>query len=281
MMAQIFEFGFFHGDPHPGNIFILPGNVICYLDFGMMGRISRPERERFADLLLAVVRKDESRGAEAILALTEHDGDPDRSQLEREIGFFIDRYLYRPLKEIRIGEVLQKMLDLAVSFRLTIKPNLYLMLKAISQVESLGAELDPDFEIVSRAKPFVERIQWARLNPRRLAAEIFASGTDLVSLLQEIPAEFRSILKQTRAGQLNIVFQHRGLEKLRNTLDRSSNRIAYAIVLAALIVGSSLVVLSGVPPTWNKIPLIGLIGFLVAGLMGFGLLITIIKHGKM
>ncbi len=281
MMAQIFKFGFFHGDPHPGNIFILPDNLICYLDFGMMGRISRPERERFADLLLAVVRKDESRAAEAILALTEHDGDPDRTQLEREIGSFIDRYLYRPLKEIRIGEVLQKMLDLAVSFRLTIKPNLYLMLKAISQVESLGADLDPDFEIVSRAEPFVQRIQWARLNPKRLAEEFFASGTDMLALIREIPTEFRSILKQTRAGKLNIVFQHRGLEKLRNTLDRTSNRIAYAIVLAALIVGSSLVVLSGIPPTWNKIPLIGLVGFLVAGLMGFGLLITIIKHGRM
>jgi len=281
MMAQIFEFGFFHADPHPGNIFILPDNVICYLDFGMMGRISRQERERFADLLLSVVRKDESRAAAAILDLTEHDGAPDRSQFEREIGSFIDRYLYRPLKEIKMGEVLQKLLNLAVSFQLSIKPNLYLMMKAVSQVESLGAELDPDFEIISRARPFVERIQWARFHPRRLAEEIFASGADLVSLLQDIPTEFSSILRQTRAGKLNIVFQHRGLEKLRTTLDQTGNRVAYAIVLAALIVGSSLVVLSGVPPTWNNIPLIGLAGFLVAGLMGFGLLITIIKHGKM
>jgi ubiquinone biosynthesis protein len=281
MMAQIFEYGFFHADPHPGNIFILPDNVICYLDFGMMGRISREERERFADLLLAVVRKDEARAAEAILELTEHDGDPDRGRFEREIGAFIDRYLYRPLKDIKMGEVLQKLLDLAVSFELTIKPNLYLMMKAISQVESLGTELDPEFEIISRARPFVERIQWARFHPKRLAEEIFASGTDLISLLQDIPAEFRSILRQTRAGKLNIVFQHRGLEKLRTTLDQTGNRVAYAIVLAALIVGSSLVVLSGIPPTWNNIPLIGLIGFLVAGLMGFGLLITIIKHGKM
>ncbi len=281
MMAQIFEFGFFHADPHPGNIFILPDNVICYLDFGMMGRINREERERFADLLLAVVRKDESRATSAILELTEHDGDPDRGLLEREIGSFIDRYLYRPLKEIKMGEVLQKLLNLAVSFQLSIKPNLYLMMKAVSQVESLGAELDPDFEIISRARPFVERIQWARFHPRRLAEEIFASGSDLVSLLQEIPTEFSSILRQTRAGKLNIVFQHRGLDKLRTTLDQTGNRVAYAIVLAALIVGSSLVVLSGVPPTWNNIPLIGLIGFLVAGVMGFGLLITIIKHGKM
>ncbi len=281
MLAQIFEFGFFHGDPHPGNIFILPDNVICYLDFGMMGRINREERERFADLLQAVVRKDESRAAEAILALTDHDGDPDRSRFEREIGAFIDRYLYRPLKELKIGEVLQRLFDLAVSFRLTIKPNLYLMMKAVSQVESLGTELDPEFEIISRARPFVERIQWARFHPKRLAEEAFASGSDLVSLAREIPAELSSILKQTRAGKLNIVFQHRGLEKLRTTLDQTGNRVAYAIVLAALVVGSSLVVLSGIPPTWNNIPLIGLAGFLAAGLMGFGLLISIIRHGKM
>lgn len=281
MMAQIFEFGFFHADPHPGNIFILPENVICYLDFGMMGRISRQERERFADLLLAVVRKDESRAAGAVLALTEHDGDLDRARFEREIGAFIDRYIYRPLKELKIGEVLQRLFDLAVSFKLTIKPNLYLMMKAMSQVESLGTELDPEFEIISRARPFVERIQWARFSPRRLAEEIFAAGTDFVSLIQEIPTEFRSILRQTRAGKLNIVFQHRGLDRFLTTLDRTGNRVSYAIVLAALIVGSSLVVLSGIPPTWNDIPLIGLIGFLVAGLMGFGLLITILKHGKM
>lgn len=281
MMAQIFEYGFFHADPHPGNVFILPDNIVCYLDYGMMGRISREERERFAELLLAVVRKDESRAAAAILELTEHDGEPDRSRLEREIGSFIDRYLYRPLKDIRMGEVLTKMLDLAVSFRLNIKPNLYLMMKAISQVESLGTDLDPEFEIISRARPFVERLQWARFHPRRLSEDILASGTDLISLFHDIPNEFRSILRQTRAGKLNVVFQHRGLEKLRATLDQTGNRVAYAIVLAALIVGSSLVVLSGIPPTWNNIPVIGLVGFLVAGLMGFWLLITILKHGMM
>jgi len=281
MMAQIFEFGFFHADPHPGNIFILPENIICYIDFGMMGRISRDERERFAELLLAVVRKEEKRAAAAILALTEHQSELDRDRFEREIGAFIDRYLYRPLKELKMGEILQRLLELAVFFRLTIKPNLYLMMKAVSQVENLGSKLDPDFEIISRARPFVERIQWARFHPKRLAGELFDSGSDLLSLLQVIPSEVRLILEQTRAGKLNIVFQHRNLEKLLATLDRTGNRVSFAIVLAALIVGSSLVVLSGVPPIWNNIPLIGLLGFLVAGIMGFWLLITIIRHGKM
>ena len=281
IMKQIFVYGFFHGDPHPGNIFFLPGNIICYVDFGMMGRIGRREREDFADMLMAVVQRNDKKMVEAMLKLTDYDIEPDREKLELEMGNFIDRYLYRPIKELRLGRLLQQLLELVTENRLTIKANFFLMMKALSQVESLGVELDPDFEIITQARPFVQRVQMARLNPKRIAEELFESGSELVSLLKDIPGEVRSILEQTRNGKLKIIFQHRGLDRILTTLDRSSNRIAFAIVLAALIIGSSLIVLSGVPPKWFDIPIIGLIGFLVAGMMGFWLLITIIRHGRM
>ena len=281
IMKQIFVHGFFHGDPHPGNIFFLPENIICYVDFGMMGRIGRSEREDFADMLMAVVQRNDKKMVEAMLKLTEYDIEPDREKLELQMGNFIDRYLYLPLKDLRLGRLLQQLLELVTENRLTIKANFFLMMKALSQVESLGVELDPDFEIITRAKPFVQRVQMARLNPKRIAEELFESGSELVSLLKDIPGEVRSILEQTRNGKLKIIFQHRGLDRILTTLDRSSNRVAFAIVLAALIIGSSLIVLSGVPPTWFDIPIIGLVGFLVAGMMGFWLLITIIRHGRM
>ena len=281
IMKQIFVHGFFHGDPHPGNIFFLPENIICYVDFGMMGRIGRSEREDFADMLMAVVQRNDKKMVEAMLKLTEYDIEPDREKLELQMGNFIDRYLYLPLKDLRLGRLLQQLLELVTENRLTIKANFFLMMKALSQVESLGVELNPDFEIITRAKPFVQRVQMARLNPKRIAEELFESGSELVSLLKDIPGEVRSILEQTRNGKLKIIFQHRGLDRILTTLDRSSNRVAFAIVLAALIIGSSLIVLSGVPPTWFDIPIIGLVGFLVAGMMGFWLLITIIRHGRM
>ncbi|MFH1037122.1 MAG: AarF/ABC1/UbiB kinase family protein [PVC group bacterium] len=281
MMKQIFEFGFFHADPHPGNIFILPDNIICYIDFGMMGRINRHDREDFGDLLMAIVGKNEKKTVEMVLALTDHDAEPDRETLERDIAGFIDQNLYQPLKYLELGKVLQQLLELATAHHLTIKPNFFLMMKALSQVESLGVKLDPDFEIISRAKPFVTRLEMARLSPKRIAGELFESGAELLSLLRDIPAEVRSILKLTRGGNLKIIFQHRGLDRILSTLDRSSNRVAFAIVLAALVVGSSLIVHAGVPPKWNGIPIIGVIGFLVAGIMGFWLLITIIRHGRM
>lgn len=281
IMKQIFISGFFHGDPHPGNIFFLPGNIICYVDFGMMGRIGRSEREDFADMLMAMVQRNDKKMVEAMLKLTDYEIEPDREKLEEEMGNFIDRYLYLPLKELRLGKLLQQLLELVTENRLTIKANFFLMIKALSQVESLGVDLDPDFEIIARATPFVRQVQMARLNPKRIAEEIFESGSELVKLLKDIPGEVRSILEQTRNGKLKIIFQHRGLDRVLSTFDRTSNRIAFAIVLAALIIGSSLIVLSGVPPKWFDIPIIGLIGFLVAGMMGFWLLITIIRHGRM
>jgi len=281
IMKQIFVHGFFHGDPHPGNIFFLPENIICYVDFGMMGRIGRSEREDFADMLMAVVQRNDKKMVEAMLKLTEYDIEPDQEKLELQMGNFIDRYIYLPLKDLRLGRLLQQLLELVTENRLTIKANFFLMMKALSQVESLGVELDPDFEIITRAKPFVQRVQMARLNPKRIAEELFESGSELVSLLKDIPGEVRSILEQTRNGKLKIIFQHRGLDRILTTLDRSSNRVAFAIVLAALIIGSSLIVLSGIPPKWGDVPIIGLVGFLVAGMMGFWLLITIIRHGRM
>ena len=99
--------------------------------------------------------------------------------------------------------------------------------------------------------------------------------------MRELPEELRTILKQPRSGQMKLEFEHRGLGKLATALDRVSNRVAFAIVLAAQIIGSSLIILSDIPPKWNGIPIIGLAGFLVAGVMGFWLLVSIIRHGRM
>jgi ubiquinone biosynthesis protein len=120
-----------------------------------------------------------------------------------------------------------------------------------------------------------------RLHPGRIAADMIDSGAELVYLLKEIPGEIRKILKQARQGKVKIEFEHRGLEPMLSTHARISNRIAFAIVLAALIIGSSLIVLSDIPPKWNEIPIIGLVGFVIAGLMGLWLLVLILRRGKM
>ena len=281
IMKQVFVHGFFHADPHPGNIFILPGNVICYLDFGMMGRIGRKSREHFADLIMNIVRRDEVKVTDALVRLTISDEEPNHNALERDVAEFIDQHFYRPLKELDLGKLLHQLLEMAARHRLTVPPDLFLMIKALSTAEGVGRVLDPDFDATERAAPFVRRIQLQRLHPKRVAEDIYDSGSDFLHLIKEIPGELREILRQARQGRVKIEFEHRGLENMLSTHDRISNRLAFAIVLASLIIGSSLIVLSGIPPKWHGIPVIGLAGFIIAGVMGLWLLFSIIRRGSM
>lgn len=280
MMEQIFVHGFFHADPHPGNIFILPDNVVCFIDFGMMGRLTLQNRDDFTDLLLHITTRQERKLVESVLKLTNHYGEVDRDALSRDLSEMLDRYLYLPLKELEAGKILHHLLELVSRHRIYFKPNLYLMMKAISTVEGVGQMLDPDLELIRLAEPFLRKIKGDRLRLARIADETGLTTGDYLELIRALPDELRAILRQMRQGRLKLEFEHLGLERLRAALDQTSNRIAYAIVLAALIIGSSLIVHSKIPPYWNEIPIIGLIGFLVAGVMGFWLLLSILRHGR-
>jgi len=281
VMEQIFVHGFFHSDPHPGNIFILPDNVVCFIDFGQMGRLSLKDREDFSDLVLNLVAGNERESVGGVLKMTIQLGEVDREALGRDLGGLMDMYLYRPLDKLEAGKILHDLLELVSRHKLSFKPNMYQMLKALSTVEGVGLMLDPKLELIRLAKPFLRKIRLGRLRPARIAEEIALTGSAYVHLLRDLPEDLRAIFSQLRSGRMRLEFEHRGLKSLGTTLDRVSNRISFAIVLAALIVGSSLIVLSDIPPHWHSIPVIGLLGFLVAGLMGFWLLLSIIRHGRM
>ncbi|MDH3329943.1 MAG: AarF/ABC1/UbiB kinase family protein [Desulfobulbaceae bacterium] len=281
IMEQVFVHGFFHADPHPGNIFVLPDNVICFLDFGMMGHLTRQNQEDFTDLMLYIVERKEKKVTESVLKLTNHYGEVDREALSRDLSEMLDRYLYLPLKHLEAGKILRELLALVSRHKIYFKPNLYLMMKALTTVEGVGQKLDPELELIRLAEPFMKKIKADRVKMHRLAEEAGITTADYLELIRELPEELREIISQIRQGRMMIEFKHSRLEILRAALDQVSNRISFAIVLASLIIGSSLIVLSGIPPKWNDIPIIGLVGYLLAGIMGFWLLISILRHGRM
>jgi len=281
IMKQIFIHGFFHADPHPGNIFILPNNIICYLDFGMMGRVNRQTRDKFIDLVTAVIHRDEAKTVDILLKLTCWEKEPDRNALTKEMAEFIDQHFFRPLKELDLVKLLHQILEITSHYHLRLQTDLFLMLKALSTVHGLGRSLDPDFDMTEHIAPFIRRIKLERLYPRRVVGDFMDSGMEFVNLVQEIPRDLREILTQFKQGKIKIEFEHRGLENMLRTHDRISNRLSFAIVLASLVVGSSLIALSNIPPKWNEIPVIGLFGFLAAGVMGFWLLVSILRGGKL
>ncbi|MFO7963255.1 MAG: AarF/ABC1/UbiB kinase family protein [Desulfobacterales bacterium] len=280
-LKQIFEHGFFHADPHPGNIFILPDNVICLLDFGMVGLVDRQTRENFVELVDSVVHRHEARAAQVLLKVTEWDIEPDMRVLERDIADFIGRHFYRPLKNIRIGPFLKNLLDLTSRHQLRMTPDVFMMLKSLATLEGVAVMLDPDFDIIASAEPFIRRIKMARFHPQRITGDFLYTASDFLEVVQQLPKDLRELSKFIKNRRIPLAIEHQGLESMLHTHDQISNRISFSIVIAALIIGSALIVISETPPYVFGISLIGIIGFLAAALMGIWLLVAILKKGKL
>jgi len=280
-LAQIFETGFFHADPHPGNIFVLPDNVICLLDFGMVGVVDRNTREDFVDLVDSIVHQDELYTAQVLLKLTDRDDDPDMRQLERDVADFLGQHMYKPLKDIELSKLLQHLLEVASRHRLRIRPDIFLMMKALSTVEGVATLLDPEFDLIAQAKPFIKRVKLERMAPDRIATDLSRLASQSFQFLQTFPRDLLEITRLLRQKKLSFRHEMQGLETMLSTHDQISNRISFSIIIAALIIGSALIVISNIPPLFYGISLIGIIGFLAAAIMGIWLLVAILKKGRL
>ncbi len=281
VLTQVFEHGFFHADPHPGNMVALPGNVVCFLDFGMMGGISFGHREALSNILVGIVNQDAAGITKTVLKLARNQYIDDVEQLEYEIYELLEQYSYQSLKSVNMGVMLNQMVSLVVKHRLKIPPNFYLLAKALITIEGVGRVLDPDFDMVTHTEPFAKKLLKERLNPLKLTKDFYLSAIDLSILLRDLPAEAREILTQIKEGRTRIEFEHKGLDPMLKTHEQISNRISFSIVLSSLIVGSALIMRADIPPKVYGIPIIGALGFLAAGVMGFWLLVSILRHGKM
>ncbi len=282
VMKQIFVHGFFHADPHPGNIHIMPGNVICFLDFGMMGFLDEQTRQTFAKFVMGIAQRNEGATAAALLKLAHADLDPPRAGFEGDVAEFMHRHFYRPAGEMVFGQLINNLFYLTERHSLTLPADLSVMLKALALMEDLVCRLDPGHEIIAQARPFMRRMLLQQLGPKRLLRHWLEFGGEAAGLARELPLEIRRLMAQIKEGRARFHVHHQGLEGLLNTLERIVNRLAFALVLASLIVSSSVIVHARVPPLLgHEVSAIGVVGYLLAGLMGFWLLIAMLRHGKM
>jgi ubiquinone biosynthesis protein len=193
----------------------------------------------------------------------------------------MDLHLYKPLKELQIKGLLRKMLELIARHRLMLPPEVFLMIKGLTAAEGLGLMLDPDFDMAGVSEPFVKEVKRERLKAGRLLSDVREYGGELLAFLRVLPADFRDVVRQVRQGKLRIGFEHRGLEKLIFEMDRSSNRIAFALVISSIVVGSSLIITANMGPRFFGFPVLGLAGYMIAGVLGIWLLISILRSGRL
>jgi ubiquinone biosynthesis protein len=274
---QLFKHGFFHADPHPGNICVLPGNVICYLDFGMMDYVDKRSMDVFADIITGYVNRDKAVITDAAMRIAEWDEKPDRRALEGDIEAFVDKYLYRPLQGMHVGNLMREALQLLARHGLRVPPDIFFMIKAVSEVEGIGLMLDPDFDIASKVSPFIQSIQKERVHPGRFIDDILVLG----SRLRHLPLDLHELFKELKLGKGRVHVEHKGLEPLISGISRSSNRIAFSLIIASLIIGSSLIVATHAGTSPGGPPFLALLGYAVAGVLGLWLLVSIWRSGRL
>lgn len=281
VLRQVLRHGLFHADPHPANLFVLPGNVVCFLDFGTVGRLDRRMRDRLAALGHAIVREDPDRMADAVLAIAEPAEEVSRFELSQDIAELLDAYASVTLNDLAVGDLFAEAASVMSRHRLRFPPDLMLLAKAFVTIEGVGRQLDPSFKLVEHARPMMEDVLRDRLSPSALASRLGEAGREAAETIRAIPGEVREILTKARRDRLQIQFVHRNLDHFVQEMDRSSNRLSFAVVIAALIVGSSLIFQSGAGPTLFGYPALGLTGFLTAALLGIWLVIGIMRSGRL
>ena len=247
----------------------------------MMGTVDRATREAFVDLVDAVVRRDEARTTRVLLKLTLWEEEPDLRLLSKDVADFMGEHLYKPLKDIVVGKLLQNLLDMAAQHRMRIPPELFLMMKAISTVEGVGLALDPDFDLIAHAEPFIRQVKLSRFSPKRLSSDAVSIIGQYMDFVQEFPKDLLEITRNIRQKKFTFMLELKNMENMLSTHDQISNRISFSIIIASLIIGSALIVISKTPPLFYGISAIGIVGFIAAAVMGIWLLVAIIKKGKL
>ena len=280
-LNQIFTHGFFHADPHPGNIFVLENNVVCLVDFGMVGIIDRKTREIFVDLVVGIVNEDISLAAKALLNLTSWEKRPDSRLFEKDIADFIIKNISDELQEIEIAVFLKDLLDVVSRYELKIPADLFLMMKAMATVEGIARQLYPEFDMIKEVKPFLIKVGLSRFRPRRIANDLIGISRSMGHFAQQFPADILEISRLIKNDKLVFTIEHKGYKEMISTIDHVVNRISFAIIIAALLIGSALVIKAEVPPVIMGISIIGFVGFVFAGFLGGWLLIAILRSGRL
>lgn len=277
---QFFEFGLYHADPHPGNIIVRPDGTICLLDFGQVGRLTPYDQELLGELFVAAIQLDARSIRQVLERYAMVEVGENGPHLEYEINDLIATYADLPIEQIDFRDVAARIFDLVYRFRLRLPSNLLLLAKTLVIAEGMGLRLDPSFHLLQDLQPWAMKLVSQRYSPATVAKKLSKGMLDMLRLSARLPRYIEELLEKANEGRLRIEFEHKGLNAFYQELDLIANRLVLALLIAALILGSSVVVLARIPPLINHVSAIGLAGFVLSGILALWLLINILRRGR-
>ena len=280
LMQQVFIAGFFHADPHAGNIFVANDGRLCFLDWGLAGHLTRRLRNALADFWIASVEQDTERIVQIAADLAPVDARPDLRLMEKEVTLALREELNFTVGRQALGRAMLRLLYIFGQQGIPLSRDYALMAKAVISIEEVGRTLDSQFDLRRHAEPVLGELQGERLHPRMFVRRTTEMLRHTLIGLQDLPFELRRLVRRLEHDNLAINLNHRGLEKHDDAIKIAANRIALGVIIGALIIGSSLIVITGIQPHLLGYPALGIIGYLLSAVLGLYVIWDIIRHGR-
>ncbi len=274
---QIFEYGFFHADPHPGNLLVLPNGHICYLDFGMMGSMLPRDISIFGKLFIAISEKDVSRIIQSLQQLSDNTPIKNMRDLEFDISEFVEKYYVRDVNENEMSTILLELKDIIIAHGLKVPTYFFLFARSLVTLEGVINKLDPELEQFEIAKPYLIKSETQKYNPFLIGKKVVNSVVELTNYMEEFPTDLKNAIRKINSGEVKVNLTHKGMDPMIHTLQRITKQLITAFIMVSLIIGATLFIVFKINPLWNGISLLGATSFFFAVILGFGMLINIKK----
>jgi len=269
-LDMIFRDGFYHADPHPGNLMMLPGGVVGVLDCGMVGRIDETMREEIESLLISIINKDAVELTDSVMRMGSVPADLDRDALRTEVGNFVTEFGTRSLRDFNLSGALKQMTDIIRRYHILLPSSLALMLKTLVMLEGTSRQLNPNFSLAELIEPYQVKVFKNKMSLDRIFRKLYRAYRDWDRLIDMLPRDLAEILRRVRSGTFEMRHEHQHLEE-------AINRLVLGILSAAFFLGSSIMLAGPVEPAPAGISIIGAIGYVVSMIFGYRLLRVINK----
>ena len=270
-IKQVFEYGFFHADPHPGNILVLPGGHICFLDFGMMGSIMPRDIEMFGHLFLAVKAKDVKKIIRVLMQMSESSSVRDMRALEYAINEFVYSYSVTTMHKNEMSTVLLQLKDIVVEHELSVPSHFFLLARSLVTIEGVIHHIDPKLDLLELARPYLVQAIAKKLNPFKLGQRVLNGLYEFANYMEEFPMDLKNAIRKINSGKIKADLTHKGIDPLVHTLNRITKQVLTTLLIAALLVGSSQFIINKIEPMWFGYSRYGVIGIIIAFFLGFGM----------
>jgi len=268
---QIFEYGFFHADPHPGNLLVRPNGHICYLDFGMMGSMLPRDIVIFGKLFMTITNKDVKNIVKVLQKFSNNPPITNMRDLELDVNEFVEKYYVRDINENEMSTILLELKDIIIAHGLKVPTYFFLFARSLVTIEGVVEKLDPDLEQFEIVKPYLRKSAVQQYNPVMMGKKVLNSLVELTNYMEEFPSDLKNAIRKINSGQIKVDLTHKGIDPMVHTLQRITKQLITAIIMVSLIIGASLFIIFKIHPLWRDISILGMASFTLAVILGFGM----------